>query len=282
MFRKFVLCLLCIGILNTAAVNSASAYENVVIKDEELVFRTGTSMFAQAEYINDVDPVTGESYVRLAVGDFKELQVTASSIVAILQRVKDLEKTVKQVQTVIVAIQKFVNFARSALGIAEDDEIDNRDNEDLTGQFEHPESGIIMNPGSVCFRATTSDASETFDSLGIDALEMDLYFNQNLFTIDHMEGPGVIGDQITKGSLSRKQSAKKERASLPIADVQTNDLKFCVFLKPKKRSIKRGDKTKVRIEYFKRVPRNPDGTKGTAPILYSDPLTNDFIEVVVE
>lgn len=202
--------------------------------------------------------------------DLDELRYQAKRNLSLLQRIRDLEKVYRDVEAIIKGVQRTVKIVKSILGIT-DDELQEDEPAD---EFEHL-SGVIMKPGSVSFNAQTSSGQD-FDDLGLDELEFDLFYNRTLFRIDHIEGDGVVGDDYRSFSLSTKDRGAKERISLPLSDVLVNETSFRVFLAPKKpKNIKVGDKSKLKVKYYKRVPKGEE-----APISYTANSDNKVVVTV--
>lgn len=202
-------------------------------------------------------------YLRISKRDLKELRRQALVSVSILQRIRDLEKLYKNINTIvntivgaIELIKKFINF----------DDLDL----DFSGSkedFEHI-SGVVMSPGYVEFEAKLTDENSSFDDSNIDSLFMDIFFNRNLFTIDHIEGDGVLGTEAKNITLPKKTAGAKARIELPISDVLSSSVKFKVYLAPLNPDlIKVGNKTRLKIRYYKRIPKNEDGER-VAPLNY--------------
>lgn len=275
--RKFLLCLLCVSMLSASFMSSATARR---AKDarEDLGFYTSASTCAKAKVLDD-------EHVSLEREDFIQLRATASASRLNSLRLRDIEKAIESIQKVLSGTTKVIKFIKNFLGINIDDDLDAKDDDKknvegaVAQAWTDPETGVVMKPGSVGFTVETSDG-ENFDSHGIDSIDMDVLFNQKLFQIDHIEGEGVEGDSITKGSLSRSQRSFKTRISVPLSDILTDKATFYIFLRPKKRiTAKKGQKTKVRIEYYKRVKKEKDGSPGTPPIFFKQVSANNSVEV---
>jgi hypothetical protein len=212
----------------------------------------------------EADVSEDKVYLRVSKRDLRELRRQALLSASLLQRIRDLEKLYKNINTIVntvVAaidlIKKFINFDDLDLDFSGGDE-----------DFEHI-SGVIMSPGFVEFEARVTEDELSFDDLGIDSLFMDIYFNRNLFTIDHIEGDGVLGVEAKNISLPKKNAASKARIELPISDVLASSVKFKVYLAPLNPDlIEVGNKTKLDIKYYKRVAKDEDGER-IPPLDYS-------------
>lgn len=225
-------------------------------------------------------------YLRISQTEYLDLQNKLRASQAIQQRIRNLEHAYRQIESIIRSFKNTFKLIKVTLGLASEDEIDNRDNDDPTDKFEHPESKIVMNPGSVGFKVKTNFDKDgnalTFADLSIEHIFMDVIFNKNLFKIDHIEGAGVNGEAFKRVSLDRDKRSFKTRVQLPIADVLAKEVEFFIFLKPIEEKIKQGDRTNVEIRYYKRIPRNDDGTPGIAPLVFERNSNNDHIQVTVK
>jgi len=205
-----------------------------------------------------------ESYVRLEKEEFDLLKRQAFLSKTILQRIHDLETLYKQVEGIVDSIEFSINAVKKFLNIENSSIFDQTP---TNGDFEHI-SGVQMSPGFVEFYAKTTDTKKNFSLLNLDELEMDIYFNKVLFSIDHIEGSKVFGNEFSRISLPQSTSAAKDRIKLPLSDVLSNEVKFKVFLAPNNpETIKVGDSTKLDIKYFKRVTKDDNG-QAIAPLEY--------------
>jgi hypothetical protein len=223
----------------------------------------------------------GTKYYRIAERDLKKLERQALLNKSLLQRIRDLEHLYKQIESLTQGIRTAITYLETFLGIDLGGSI--------LGNLKNPEdhfehiSGVIMEPGAVSFNVKTR-YGESFDELGLNKLEFDLYYNKKLFSIDHIEGDKVLGEEFSTQSLSKDLRAIKDRIELPLTDVLSDQAEFKVYLAPNEyESISVGDKTFLQVRYYKRIPKNPDGTSGQSPLIYelSNPNKN-FIEVVVK
>jgi hypothetical protein len=223
-------------------------------KAQVITYRLQTDSFEESQEAN-IDE--GKIYLRVSKRDLKELRRQALLSASLLQRIRDLEKLYKNVNNIvntivgaITLIKKFVNF----------DDLD-LDFSGTNDDFEHI-SGVIMSPGFVEFEATVAEEDLNFDDIDNRNLFMDIYFNRNLFTIDHIEGDGVLGVEAKNITLPKKNAASKARIELPVSDVLASSVKFKVFLAPLNPDlIKVGHKTSLNIKYYKRVAENDDGER---------------------
>ncbi len=223
-------------------------------KAQVITYRLQTDSFEESQEAN-IDE--GKIYLRVSKRDLKELRRQALLSASLLQRIRDLEKLYKNVNNIvntivgaITLIKKFVNF----------DDLD-LDFSGTNDDFEHI-SGVIMSPGFVEFEATVAEEDLNFDDIDNRNLFMDIYFNRNLFTIDHIEGDGVLGVEAKNITLPKKNDASKARIELPVSDVLASSVKFKVFLAPLNPDlIKVGHKTSLNIKYYKRVAENDYGER---------------------
>lgn len=206
-------------------------------------------------------------YVRLSEQDYESLREQAFVSTSILQRIRDLETLYKQIKGIVETVNATVKLVKEVLNIDDNQILDFLAGEGKN-EFEHV-SGVIMSPGFVTFVAETSGTKPNFDSIGVDSLEVDIYYNKNLFTIDHIEGDKVFGREFKRISLPQTTSAAKDRVEIPLSDVLSNRVEFKVYLAPiNPETIKVGDQTALDIKYYKRVTADADGVR-TPPILYS-------------
>ena len=120
-----------------------------------------------------------------------------------------------------------------------------------------------MSPGSVAFTVRTGDGM-SFDKHDIDELEMDVYYNKNLFIIDRIIGNGVRGKDYTRLTLPLDTRSSRDRIQVPLSDVLTNQTTFYIYLAPLNGDLaKVGDQTKVNLRYYKRVDPGE-----LAPLIY--------------
>lgn len=225
--------------------------------------------------------VSDEPYVRIRKKDLDAIRRQAFISRGLLQRIRDLETLYKQVKSIIETINSTIKFVKSFLNI-KDSDIENSSSSSSDDEYEHI-SGVIMSPGYVEFLIKTTDKNSSFDAEGIADLAMDIYYNKNLFTIDHLEGDGIEEDGYRTLSVSSKTSGAKDRLIVPLTDVLANETVFRLYLAPRNPDlIKVGDSTKLDIRYYKSVPKNDDGER-IPPVQYS--FTKDSarkIEVVVK
>jgi hypothetical protein len=216
-------------------------------RNQVLTYNLQTDSFEENK---EVELNEDKVYLRISKKDLKQLRKQALVSASILQRIRDLEKLYKNINTIvntivgaIELIKKFINF----------DDLD-LDFSGSKNDFEHI-SGVIMSPGFVEFEAKVNEKDKTFDDLNMDSLFMDIFFNRNLFAIDHIEGDGVLGAEAKNISLPKKTAGSKARIELPISDVLSSSVKFKVFLAPLNPDlIKVGNKTRLKIRYYKRIP----------------------------
>lgn len=220
-------------------------------------------------------------YVRIKRKDLEEMRRQALLSRSLLQRIRDLEKLYKDTRKIVESIYGAVEFVKEFLHIEDLDIFDPDSHSE--NEFEHI-SGVVMSPGFVEFSVKVTDADEFFeDVLSSNFLEFDIYYNKQLFKIDHLEGDKIFGDEYRKISLSSKTSGAKDRLKVPVSDLLSKEMTFKLFLAPRNPNlIKVGDKTNLDIRYYKRVNKNEDGLR-IAPIQYAFTESSARnIEVVVK
>ncbi|MDD9899081.1 MAG: hypothetical protein OXU45_08810 [Candidatus Melainabacteria bacterium] len=201
-----------------------------------------------------------DTYVRISRAEFEEIERQAFIARSILHRIRDLEKLYKQIKEIVETAKATIDFIKTVLNIDDKDIDDEPDPDD--SEFEHI-SGVTMAPGYVEIQVSTADPSQNFeDVITSNFLEFDLYYNKRLFTIDHIEGKSVFGEEFKTIALPQKTSAAKDRIKLPLSDVLSNEASFKVYLGPLDHNeIEIGDSTKLDVRYYKRVPMNADGER---------------------
>jgi hypothetical protein len=208
----------------------------------------------------------GEIYVHISKKELNEIRKQAFISRGLLQRIRDLETLYRNIKDVIETIRDTINFFKNFLNL-EDLDIWQSDKEE-SKDFEHI-SGVVMSPGYVEFQVETSNPSSNFDKEGISELEVDVYYNKNLFMIDHLEGNDIVSDSFRTISLSTKTAGAKDRLAIPLADLLINKTIFRLYLAPRNPNrIKVGQSTKLDIRYYKQIPANKDGER-IPPIEYS-------------
>ena len=258
--RKLHIYFLTLLIFLTNFNTASAASKKEKKKSQVLTYKLKTDSFEESpEQEIDEEKI----YLRISKKDLKELRKQALLSASILQRIRDLEKLYQNINTIVTTvvaaidlIKKFVNFDDLDLDFSGDG-----------GDFKHV-SGVVMSPGFVEFEATVSTEDSSFDDIDNRSLFMDIYFNRNLFTIDHIEGDGVSGAEAKNITLPTTTSASKARIELPVSDALSSSVKFKVFLAPlNPELIKVGDKTSLDIKYYKRVPLDENGER-IPPVLY--------------
>lgn len=219
-------------------------------------------------------------YVRIKKAEFDEIERQAFLSTSLLQRIRDLERLYRQIKEIVETVKSVTEFIKEFLNIDDFDIFDGIGDDD---EFEHI-SGVIMSPGFVEIEVTTTDEELNFDDVtSSDFLEFDLYYNKNLFTIDHIEGKGVFGDEYKQIALPQKTSAAKDRLKLPLSDILTNQVSFRIYLAPlDHETIEVGDRTSLDVRYYKRVPLDDDGER-IPPLQYGfseDSSTEIVVSVV--
>lgn len=258
--RKLVIYFLTLTIFMSNFTAASAAKKSRKKKAQVITYRLQTDSFEESTeaQINE-DKV----YLRVSKRDLKELRRQALLSASLLQRIRDLEKLYKSINTIVNTIVGAINLIKKFINFDDLDLDFSGDGED----FEHI-SGVVMSPGYVEFEATVAEQGSSFDDLGNNSLFMDIYFNRNLFTIDHIEGDGVLGAEAKNISLPKKNAASKARIELPVSDVLASSIKFKVYLAPLNPNlIKVGNKTAMNIKYYKRVAKNADGDR-IPPISY--------------
>lgn len=251
--KKLILLSLCFCILGQTSSPVFAVTEESTIQDENGKYQ-----------VSKVKNINKEKYVRIRKKDLNEIRRQALLSRALLQRIRDLEKLYKDIRTIIETVNATIVFIKNFLNI---DDVDISDSSS-DGEFEHI-SGVIMSPGYVDFVVQTTDPESNFDQEDISDLEFDLYYNKNLFTIDHIDGDGIVETEYRTVSVSSKTNGAKDRLVIPLSDVLANETSFRIFLAPRNPDlIKVGDSTKLDIRYYKRAPKNEEGIR-IPPIQYS-------------
>lgn len=200
-----------------------------------------------------------DTYIRISKAEFEEIERQAFISGSLISRIRDLERLYQQVKEIVETVKLTIDFIKKVLHI-EDGDIEEPSTED--DEFEHI-SGVVMSPGFVEITVSTNDPSQKFeDIVSSNFLEFDLYYNKNLFAIDHIEGKSVFGDEFSIIALPQKTSAAKDRIKLPLSDVLAHEASFRVYLGPvDHEAIEVGDSTQLDVRYYKRVTENADGER---------------------
>ena len=217
-------------------------------------------------------------YVRISKNDYELLKKQNLINFSILQKIRDLETLYKQVKEILDSFTNTMNTVKKILNIKDDSSSNKPENQD----FEHS-SGIVLSPGFLLYKAETFDKKSSFESLGIEALEMDIYYNKKLFVIDHIEGDQVVGEEMKKISLPSNVSSTKDRIELPLSDVLTSRVNFKIYFAPLNPvTAKVGNKTLVDLRYYKR-PLNDLGGVAMPAVVYSREIkTPNYIQVKIK
>jgi|GEM_PF-6119869 hypothetical protein len=217
-------------------------------------------------------------YVKISKQEYELLKKQSFLNGSLLQRIRDLETLYKQVKEIIDSFSSTIKLVKDILNISDDD-IDQGDEDP---EFEHV-SGVILSPGFVRYKASTYDKKSSFESLGIESLEMDVYYNKKLFAIDHIEGDQVFGGEFKRISLPSSTSSTKDRIELPLSDVLSSEVDFRIYFAPlNPASAKVGDKTLVDLRYYKR-PINDLGGVAMPAIVYTREVnTPNYVQVKIK
>ncbi len=213
-------------------------------------------------------------YVRVEKSEFEAIEKQSISLTTILTRLEDLERLYLQIKKVIDGIDLTVNFIKKFLNIIDSDifkPVKGADN-----IFKHS-SGVTMSPGYVEYQAKLNNFKTFQEAFPENVLDIDIYYNKTLFTIDHIEGQGVLGNKYTKIALSQSLGASRDRIKLPISDALKNTATFKIFLAPiNPLTIDVGNNSKIVVKYNQTVR-----TGQTAPVLYTlDPESPSEIVVI--
>jgi hypothetical protein len=216
-------------------------------------------------------------YVKISKQEYELLKKQSFLNGSILQRIRDLETLYKQVKEIIDSFSSTIKLVKDILNINDDTIQDNEEPE-----FEHV-SGVILSPGFVKYKASTYDKKSSFESLGIESLEMDVYYNKKLFTIDHIEGDQVFGGEFKRISLPSSTSSTKDRIELPLSDVLSNEADFKIYFAPlNPATTKVGDKTLVDLRYYKRPINDLGGVAMPALVYTREAYTPNYVQVKVK
>lgn len=243
-----------------------------------LIASAGTlKVLAETDSLNDVEELVIEQtyvpikrsyvrhnkhiYVRIEKSEFEALEKQVILTDTILQRLITLEKLYNQIKQVVDAIGITITFIKKMFNIADSDIFKPMK---PINEFEHS-SGVKMSPGYVEISAELSNNLQTFRNvLPENILDLDLYYDKNLFTLDHIEGQGVLGDKFVKIALPQNLAGSRDRLQIPISNALKNVASFKVFLAPlDPENIPLGSASKISARYNKTVPR---GT--IAPLSY--------------
>jgi|GEM_PF-2589629 len=196
--------------------------------------------------------------------------------ISILDRVKNLESYYSGLKSIVDWLSKIVESIGKFLGIStKPDTPSSTSTDPYTADYHHI-SGAVMSPGSVAFTVRTGDGM-SFDAHNIDELDMDIYYNKNLFVIDKFIGSGIQGKDYEKLTLPTDTRSSRDRIKIPLSDVLTNKTTFYVYLAPLNGdTIKVGDQTKINLRYYKRVDAGE-----IAPLIYElKPGSIDTVKVI--
>ncbi len=210
--------------------------------------------------------------------DVNALKRVVTAQISILERVKNLENFYGKLKSVVDWLTKIVETIGKFLGISTKPDTGSSTNVDPAIADYHHISGAVMSTGAVSFTARTGDAM-SFDAHDIDELEMDVYYNKNLFTIDRIVGDGVQGRDFTKLTLPLETRSSRDRIQVPLSDVLASKTTFYIYLAPLNGDLAQvGDQTKVNIRYYKRVDPGE-----LAPIIYElKPGSTDTIKIIAK
>ncbi len=224
-------------------------------------------------YCKEQFPISKEEIsskkVILTQQEYQELSNKAELGYSILQRIRNLEKLYLDMKGILDGVNSIVTLIKKTLNINFEPSTD-------SNEFTHL-SGVVLSPGFVEFQVNTSNG-ESFNKLDIENLELDVYYNKNLFYIDHIEGKGIFGSDFKIQPLPQSSKSAKDRISIPLSDVLASSANFKIYLGPlDPKTIKVGDSSLVSIKTYKRVPK---GEK--EPLVYGLVEDSpDTIEVVV-
>ncbi len=215
----------------------------------------------------------------LSAQELASIKRVVTSQISILDRVKNLEDFYLKIKGIIDGLTKVVDTIGKFIGLPTKVEPETPvSNPDPYLADYHHISGAVMNPGSVAFTARTGDGM-SFDRHDIDELEMDVYYNKNLFVIDKIVGSGVQGKDYSRLVLPAETRSSRDRIQVPLSDVLTNQTTFYIYLAPLNGDLaKVGDQTKINIRYYKRVDVGE-----LAPIIYElKPANIDTIKIIAK
>jgi hypothetical protein len=217
-------------------------------------------------------------YVKISKQEYELLKKQSLFNGSILQRLRDLETLYKQVKEIIDSFSSTIKLVKDILNISDDDTT--QDDEDP--EFEHV-SGVILSPGFLRYKASTFDKKSSFESLGIESLEMDIYYNKKLFSIDHIEGDQVFGGEFKRISLPSSTSSTKDRIELPLSDVLSSEVDFKIYFAPlNPATTKVGDTTLVDLRYFKRPINDLGGVAMPAVVYTREANTPNYVQIKIK
>lgn len=217
-------------------------------------------------------------YVKISKNDYELLKKQSLINFSILQKIKDIETLYKQVKEMLDSFTNTMNIVKKILNIKEDDTINKPENQD----FEHV-SGVVLSPGFLVYKAETFDKKSSFESLGIEALEMDVYYNKKLFVIDHIESDQIIGEELKRINLPVNIKATRDRIEIPLSDVLASKVSFKIYFAPlNPATTKVGDKTLVDLRYFKRPINDLGGVAMPAVVYTREANTPNYVQIKIK
>ncbi len=200
----------------------------------------------------------------LSQEETRALRTIMTTQISILDRVKNLEGFYTSLKSVVDWLAKIIDSISKFIGLpTKTNEPTSTTNSDPNLADYHHISGTVMSPGSVAFTVHTGDGL-SFDAHDIDQLDMDIYYNKNLFSIDKFVGEGIQGKDYERLTLGADIRSSRDRIKIPLSDVLANKATFYVYLAPANGDLaKVGDQTKINIRYYKRVDAGE-----AAPLIY--------------
>lgn len=257
-----------------------SANPNRLVKKEEsreIYYDAINDKYEFSEKIKSNDTDNKVYYVKIRKDELDLLRAQALTTKSIVDRLNDLEKLFKNLKDIIGGITATVDIIRKILNIP-DAPPANSPNQS-SNKVELP-SGMILSPGYISFKAKTYDLSKTFSALELKTLDFDVYYNKNLFTIDHIEGDGIYGNQFKFISLPQSSSTAKDRIQVPISAALDKEVKFEIYFVPRNVDLaKVGDMSEIEVKDYKRQTKDLNGNY-ISFIVYELGLDSpDFIKI---
>ncbi len=218
-------------------------------------------------------------YVRIKKEELELLQRQALISEDILDRLTDLEKLFRSMSTTLSGTVSMVETIKKMLNISDTTTPTTPTTNTNPNKVELA-SGMVLTPGFVSYKAKVYDSSKSFSGLGLKTLDFDIYYNKTLFTLDHIEGDGIAGNEFKFISLPQSSSGAKDRVQIPVSDLLAKEVEFDLYFVPRNMDLaKVNDDTKVEVKNYKRAIKDINGNS-VHQVIYELGLNSpDFIKV---